>query len=58
MKAIVRETYGSPEVLHLKDVSLPTVGDSDVLARATGLDSFRPHQPPLGNCRIVILRGE
>jgi NADPH:quinone reductase-like Zn-dependent oxidoreductase len=31
MKAIVRETYGSPEVLHLQEVPLPTVGDGDVL---------------------------
>jgi NADPH:quinone reductase-like Zn-dependent oxidoreductase len=33
MKAIVRETYGSPEVLHLADVPLPRVGDGDVLVR-------------------------
>ena len=33
MKAIVRETYGSPEVLHLEEVPLPTVGDGDVLVR-------------------------
>ena len=33
MKAIVRETYGPPEVLHLEEVPLPTVGDGDVLVR-------------------------
>lgn len=33
MKAIVRETYGPPEVLHLDEVPLPTVGDDDVLVR-------------------------
>lgn len=33
MKAIVRETYGPPEVLHLKDVPVPTLGDRDVLVR-------------------------
>jgi NADPH:quinone reductase-like Zn-dependent oxidoreductase len=33
MKAIVRETYGPPEVLHLTDVPLPAVGDGDVLVR-------------------------
>jgi NADPH:quinone reductase-like Zn-dependent oxidoreductase len=33
MKAIVRETYGPPDVLHLEDVPLPTVGDGDVLVR-------------------------
>jgi len=35
MKAIVRETYGPPDVLHLDDVPLPTVGDGDVLVRGT-----------------------
>jgi NADPH:quinone reductase-like Zn-dependent oxidoreductase len=33
MKAIVRETYGPPDVLHLEDVAAPTVGDGDVLVR-------------------------
>jgi len=33
MKAIVRETYGPPEVLHLADVPVPTLGDGDVLVR-------------------------
>jgi len=33
MKAIVRETYGPPDVLHLEDVSVPTPGDGDVLVR-------------------------
>ena len=33
MKAIVRETYGSPDVLHLADVPVPTVRDDDVLVR-------------------------
>lgn len=33
MKAIVRETYGPPDVLHLEDVPVPTVGDGDVLVR-------------------------
>src|SRR4051812_2081476 len=33
MKAIVRETYGTPDVLHLEDVPVPTVGDGDVLVR-------------------------
>ncbi len=31
MKAIVRERYGSPEVLEIRDVDTPLVGDSDVL---------------------------
>ena len=33
MKAIVRETYGPPEVLHLAEVPVPPVGDGDVLVR-------------------------
>jgi NADPH:quinone reductase-like Zn-dependent oxidoreductase len=33
VKAIIRETYGPPEVLHLEEVPLPTVGDGDVLVR-------------------------
>jgi NADPH:quinone reductase-like Zn-dependent oxidoreductase len=33
MKAIVRETYGPPDVLHLEEVPLPTVRDGDVLVR-------------------------
>ena len=32
MKAIVRETYGPPDVLHLEDVPLP-LRDGDVLVR-------------------------
>src|SRR5690242_3459698 len=30
---MVRESYGPPEVLHLAEVPLPTVGDGDVLVR-------------------------
>jgi len=33
MKAIVRETYGPPDVLHVAEVPLPTLGDGDVLVR-------------------------
>lgn len=33
MKAIVRETYGSPDVLHVEDVPLPALRDGDVLVR-------------------------
>ena len=36
MKAIVRDTYGSPDVLRLEDVSVPNVGDADVLVRVHG----------------------
>ena len=33
MRAIVRATYGPPDVLHLDDVPVPTLGDGDVLVR-------------------------
>jgi len=33
MKAIVRETYGPPEALHLEDVPVPTVRDGEVLVK-------------------------
>jgi len=33
MKAIVRETYGPPDVLRLEDVPVPAPGDGDVLVR-------------------------
>ena len=33
MKAIVRETYGPPEVLHLEEVPLPRLRDGDVLVK-------------------------
>jgi NADPH:quinone reductase-like Zn-dependent oxidoreductase len=40
MKAIVRDRYGSPDVLRVTDVALPEVGDDEVLVRirAAGLD--------------------
>jgi len=33
MKAIVRETYGPPDVLHVEDVPPPTLRDGDVLVK-------------------------
>jgi NADPH:quinone reductase-like Zn-dependent oxidoreductase len=40
MKAIVRDTYGSPDVLELRDIDRPEIGDEEVLVRvhAAGLD--------------------
>lgn len=40
MKAIVQESYGSTDVLHLRDIDQPAVGDGDVLVavRAAGVD--------------------
>src|SRR5215217_3978415 len=33
MKAIVRDTYGSPEVLELRDIDKPDIADDEVLVR-------------------------
>jgi NADPH:quinone reductase-like Zn-dependent oxidoreductase len=40
MKAIVQDRYGSPDVLELRDIDKPEVGDHDVLlrVRAAGVD--------------------
>jgi NADPH:quinone reductase-like Zn-dependent oxidoreductase len=40
MKAIVHDTYGSADVLELRDIDIPVVGDDDVLVRvhAAGVD--------------------
>ena len=33
MKAIVYERYGSPDVLEVRDIEVPSVGDDGVLVR-------------------------
>jgi NADPH:quinone reductase-like Zn-dependent oxidoreductase len=33
VKAVLQETYGSPDVLELRDIDRPEVGDGDVLLR-------------------------
>ncbi|MGW3890492.1 NAD(P)-dependent alcohol dehydrogenase [Micromonospora chokoriensis] len=40
MKAIVQDSYGPTDVLHLRDIDQPAVGDKDVLVqvRAAGVD--------------------
>jgi NADPH:quinone reductase-like Zn-dependent oxidoreductase len=40
MKAIVRDEYGSPDVLELRDIDKPEIGDDEVLVRvhAAGVD--------------------
>jgi NADPH:quinone reductase-like Zn-dependent oxidoreductase len=45
MKAIVRERYGSPEVLEYKDVERPVIDDDSVLVRvrAASLNAYDWH---------------
>ncbi|MGW4422455.1 NAD(P)-dependent alcohol dehydrogenase [Streptosporangium sp. NPDC004631] len=45
MKAIVQDTYGSADVLELRDIDPPTAGDDDVLIRvhAAGVDAGVVH---------------
>src|SRR5215213_2027854 len=40
MEAIVRDTYGSPDVLELRDIDKPEIADGEVLLRvhAAGVD--------------------
>src|ERR687895_1634031 len=40
MKAIVQDTYGSPDVLELRDIDRPEIEDDEVLVRvhAAGVD--------------------
>jgi NADPH:quinone reductase-like Zn-dependent oxidoreductase len=40
MKAIVRDIYGSPDILQLRDIDKPEIGDGEVLVRvhAAGVD--------------------
>ena len=40
MKAIVQDEYGSPDVLELRDIDTPQIGDNEVLVRvrAAGVD--------------------
>lgn len=33
MKAIVQDRYGSPDVLELRDIDRPEIGDDEVLVR-------------------------
>lgn len=45
MKAIVQDRYGSPDVLRLSDVEMPTIGDDGVLVRvrATSINAMDWH---------------
>jgi NADPH:quinone reductase-like Zn-dependent oxidoreductase len=60
MKAIVQDSYGGPEVLELRDIDMPEIGDGDVLVRvrAAGLDPGVWHlmTGPRQNLRMFIAR--
>src|SRR5438034_10562593 len=45
MKAIVRERYGSPEVLELKDIQKPVIDDDSILVRvrAASINAYDWH---------------
>jgi hypothetical protein len=47
-KAIVREEYGSPDVLELRDIAKPEIEDNEVLVHvhAAGVDSVWLHPDP------------
>lgn len=40
MKAIVQDTYGTADVLHLADIDKPAIGDDDVLLRVLAASAF------------------
>ena len=40
MKAIVQDTYGTADVLHLADIDTPAIGDDDVLLRVLAASAF------------------
>ena len=50
MKAIVQNSYGSPDVLELKEIDKPVVGDDDVLVRV--------HAAALNAGDIFSMRGD
>jgi NADPH:quinone reductase-like Zn-dependent oxidoreductase len=56
MKAIIRDRYGSADVLHLREVEVPEAGDDEVLVqvRAAGLDRGAWH---IMAGRPYLLRG-
>jgi hypothetical protein len=43
MKAIVQDSYGSPDVLQFRDVDMPVVGDDEVLVRVYAAGSIRAY---------------
>jgi NADPH:quinone reductase-like Zn-dependent oxidoreductase len=55
MKAIVQDTYGSPDVLQLRDIAKPEIGDDDVLVRVRAA-SVNPQDWHIMRARPFIVR--
>ena len=43
MKALVRDVYGSPDVLRAEEAPMPTIGDGDLLVKVHG-ERAEPHE--------------
>jgi hypothetical protein len=54
MKAIVQETYGSPDVLQLREIDTPDVGDDEVLVQVHAAGSIRVFGTLWRGCRTCI----
>jgi NADPH:quinone reductase-like Zn-dependent oxidoreductase len=55
MRAIVQDRYGSPDVLELKDIDRPSMGDGDVLVRVHAA-SVNPQDWHIMRARPFIVR--
>ncbi len=55
MKAIVRDTYGSPDVLQLKEIDMPPVGDDEALVRVQAA-SVNPADWHAMRCSPFVVR--
>ena len=55
MKAIRYYRYGAPDVLELRDVDMPAVGDDDVLVRVRAA-SVNPLDSADKNCQALAAR--
>ena len=57
MKAIVRDRYGSPDVIELADVPTPTAGDDDVLVRVRAASLNRAYLDYLTGTPLLTRMG-